>query len=441
MNKKDPDPKIPEYKPKEVENIDYEDWNYLEMKFNFNKDRFKPKIYDTKTKKGTKTIIENTSYAGIIQLKNIRLYFSTKVNAHLFYMLNFLRPENEKDERRKNFIFDPDKLIEMEEGFNFYDVIGRLLSNELENINEVGLFKMFIRQHDNRTSLKGKLDIKGQIDNEICNRLKFSCKYNDLTLNNRLNQIVLKATNNIIPMVKYNKNVIKDLKYYEYTMKEYIELANITSDDCDYIHFNELNDYYSEIIKLSKVILNESFIKSYYKGGSIGFNFIINMNKACQDFFEAMTKNVIKKYFPELVAIPQEKIRSVIIGSREKPDLILKDEHTKSIRLVFEFKYKPKDMSVDHRQATIYGLAVPEREACCLLYPMSDKDIEEIKFFLTDITKSRGNVTKVPIYIRTVDLYMEKNLGYHEFIENIETQIKNIIDELLNIQEGQEDRR
>lgn len=428
MNKKDNIIRIPEYKSVEVDNIDYEDWNYLETKFNFNKDRSKPKIYDRKTKKGTKTIIENTSYAGIIQLKNVRLYFSTKVNTHLFYILNFLRPENEKDGKRKNFIFDADKLIEMEKGFNFYDVIGRLLSNELENITEIGLFKMFIKRHDNRTFLKGKLDIKGQIDNEIRNRLKFSCIYNDLTLNNKLNQIVLKATNSIIPMIKHNKNVIKDLKYYEYIMKEIIDPANVSADDCDDIRFNELNDYYSEIIKLSKVILNESFIKSYYKGDSIGFNFIINMNKACQDFFEAMITNVVKKYFPELVVVPQKDIRSVIIGSREKPDLVLKDRNTESIRLVFEFKYKPKDASSDHRQVTIYGLAVPEREACCLLYPKTNKDIEDVKFFRTDITKPGG---EVPIYIRTVDLYMEENLDFGEFIKNIEIQIKNIITDIL----------
>ena len=38
-----------------------------------------------------KVQIENTSYSGVIQLENSRIYFSTKVKTNLFYMLSFLR--------------------------------------------------------------------------------------------------------------------------------------------------------------------------------------------------------------------------------------------------------------------------------------------------------------------------------------------------------------
>lgn len=422
---------IPEYKSVEVENIDYDDYKYLETKFSFNKDINKPEIKKIPTRKEGiyKTIIRNTSYAGVIQLKNVRLHLSTKVNAKLFFILNFLRPENEKDEKGSSFIFDSDKLIDMEKGTNFYDPMGRLFANQLENIiKKVGLHREIVRKHENRDFTKGRLDVKKQMDNELHNRFKFACVFNEFTYNNKPNQIILKATNSIIPRIKYNENLIKDLRFYEYSMLEHIELTNISAEDCDNVIFNELNDYYKDIIKFSKVILNESYIKSYLIGESIGFNFLINMNKACQDLFEAMVRNTVNKYFPDLEIVPQELINSIIIGGSERPDLVIRDRKTKAIILVFEFKYKLEDTSSDHRQATMYGLATPGRRRVCVLYPKSKKDIEPTICFRPDITKLEGKGT---IYNRAIDLCMDENLDFDEYVKSMENQIMNIITDIL----------
>jgi len=173
---------IPEYSSKVVELLNKNDEAYLEKPC-FKYDDKKYKIF---SKKG-KTYIENTSYSGVIQLENVRIHFSTKVNTNLFYMLSFLKSEDD-------FLFDPEISIELKEGNNFFDIIGRLFLNELEDLIKKGLLKKYVTKHENVGFLKGKLSIKGQIQNHIHNTPKLSCIYGDLTVNNLENQIVLRTS-------------------------------------------------------------------------------------------------------------------------------------------------------------------------------------------------------------------------------------------------------
>lgn len=412
---------LKEYKTEEFENFQMIDWNYLEKPcFGYNADKGKNPFVIFINKQNN-VCIRNTSYAGIIQLPSgLRINFSTKVDIHLFYMLRYLKTE-------RAFLVDLDKPIDIEAGLNFFDVIGGLFLSELDTIISRGLLKKSTKKHDNLSYLKGRLDIQGQFQNYIGAIPKFSCTYNTLTVNNLENQIVLKALNLLIPIIMFNKSIKEALIRYEYILKDHIKLVNVSPSDCEKIHFNIQNEHYRTIIKFSKLILEESFIRSTRKGDSIGFNFLVNMIDVYEDFLSEMTREVIEEDFGNFLILTQ-KVRSlsnIII----RPDMFLEKKDTHDIDIVIDFKYKKEDKNVDYYQVIAYSLATPTARVCCLIFPKAEKNINRSEILIPrDVTNKNSDMIK--IYVRQIDLFMEDmnyTLQYEDFIKHIKNQIKDII--------------
>src|SRR5665648_760125 len=138
--------KVEEYKeapPIPRTEITDDDLDYLEKSFRSEQSN----SFTINWTKNGNVQIRNTSYAGIIQLENIRIHFSTKVKTNLFYMLSFLKSED-------NFVFDPFKAIEIEGGGSFFDILARLFLNELEEIINHGLLKKYVVREENLDYLK-----------------------------------------------------------------------------------------------------------------------------------------------------------------------------------------------------------------------------------------------------------------------------------------------
>lgn len=416
---------IKEYRTEEFENFQMTDWNYLEKPcFGYNEDKEKNPFVIFINKKN-KVCIRNTSYAGVIQLPSgLRINFSTKVDAHLFYMLRYLKSE-------RAFLVDIDKPIDIEAGLNFFDIIGGLFLNELNMIIGRGLLKKSTKKHENLSYLKGRLNVKGQFQNYIRATPKFACTYNTLTVNNLENQIVLKALNLLIPIIRFNKGVREGLIRYEYILKDHIKLVDVSPNDCEKIHFNTQNEYYRTIIKFSKLILEESFIRSTQKGGSIGFNFLVNMIDAYEDFLSEITREVVNEDFGDFLTLTQKvrSLSSIVI----RPDIFLEKKDTHIIDIVIDFKYKKEDKNIDYYQVIAYGLAIPTARACCLIFPKSQKSIRKHEVLIPrDVTDKNSDT--INIYARQIDLLMEDTnytLQYEDYIKNIKNQIKDIIHDCI----------
>lgn len=128
---------IPEYSDKELDiKLSLKDYNYLRSQiFNRGKRKNIEVFYNIQGK----PTIRIGPFAGIIQLTNKRIHFSTKVNVRLFYMLSFLKSENE-------FLYDPETPIEIREGANFFDIIGRFFLNYVKDALKRGLLKKYVRK-------------------------------------------------------------------------------------------------------------------------------------------------------------------------------------------------------------------------------------------------------------------------------------------------------
>jgi len=418
--------KIEEYKSKSLDCLNEpNDIIYLKKScFNYSETAASPfKITELRD---NKVRIENSSYSGIIQLDQVRLHFSTKVKTNLFYMLSFLRDE-------KCFHYDPDIIIEIREGPNFFDILGRLFLNELGEIIKRGFYKKYIRKEETISFLKGKLLINKQLYNDINKKLKFHCCYEDLTYDNLENQIILRATTLLIPLISpFNNKIKSDLIHYSNLLRNTVSLVTILPEDCNKIQFSRQNDYYETIIQFSKAILQNYFIRSTHKGFAKGFNFIVNMNKVYEDFITEIIEGIVEKDedFKNYVVESQQRFSNLVRGEKRimtRPDVILRRKDTNDIPIIIDAKYKRQENNADYYQVIAYSLAIPTARACFLIYP--DNEIIESPV-LTLETNSFGNKRpEIKLHAVKINLLLKEDLSFKDYIKRITDQVKS---KLLN---------
>ena len=436
--------------------LEEEELRYLES------DRFRKKGVDGKPKetfvvhdhvdrktKEPKHYIENTSYAGIIELHDkLRIVFSTKVATNLFYLLRFAKKD-------PDFHFDDEKKIDIKGGENFFDIIGMLFANEIKEILQTGLLKRYVQKHENLHFLKGKLDIRKQLYNNIHKKLKFACCFSELTFDNQENRIVLRALYELSSLIKFDYKLRDELIATEYLFRDFVSFTAVSPQECDNISFNRINERYRAIIRFSKLILEERFIRSAEKGESTGFNFIVNMNKVFEDFITELLKEVIRdKYHRKYIAEDQVSFSSLDIAKKltVRPDVLIQERNTEEFPVILDTKYKKpgkKPDPADYYQIIAYALAIPSAKTCCLLYPKDliegnelpnqenfehlvvPRDLQVLSKTLKVEPKDIKEKDKIEIYVRFIDLYIENTIGYEDYIKKMKEQMKGILDVLL----------
>ncbi len=112
------------------------------------------------------------------------------------------------------------------------------------------------------------------------------------------------------------------------------------------------------------------------------------------------------------------------------PDIVLKQKEDGSHRFIIDAKYKRDVKNSDYYQAIAYSLAIPTVEACCLIYPQGEENIEKEPLILrSDITKPECK--KIKLFTKTIDLHINDNVGYKNFVEEIKEEIKSIISQCV----------
>lgn len=369
--------------------------------------------------------ISTGPFAGIIDLPEKRIYFSTKVKTNLFYMLSFLKKETA-------FLYDPHIPIAIKEGTNFFDILGQFFLNELNKTLKEGLLRKYVRKRENCRFVKGKLLIKNQIRQNLIDKSKFFCEFEDLTFDNLENQIVLSALNALISLISYNQKLKRELRKTEAILKDFITLRAVHPSECNRIKMNRINLYYEILLEFSRLILEERYMRNVQTGYSRGFNFIVNMNAVYEDFITELTEQVLISNYPEYKLEKQAQFDSLVKEKRIviKPDIILVDKQQKH-PFIIDAKYKRDAANADYYQVIAYSLALKSKK-CCLIYPKSEKEIDtEAKTLVHDPSNEHSEETK--IIARPIDLYLEseETLSYEKYIEKIKGQLDGIISDFI----------
>jgi 5-methylcytosine-specific restriction enzyme subunit McrC len=379
-----------------------------------------------------KTMMQNGSYAGVIEAGDTRIVLSTKVTSNIIYMLTFL-------EREEALKADMNRSIEIEGGDCFFDAIARFFINELDRILERGLLKRYVRKEENLNYIRGKILVQENMTLNLGFKPKVLCEYHDLTYDNTENRIILRAVNLLIPLVRYSTEIKERLIAAQTMMLGEVSMdPGISSWDCDRISLDRLSNHYSEIIGLSKLILDESYVRSTERGSSKGFNFIVEMNQLFEDFVTEITTRVVEKKYPEYRVLRQTRMRTLDLDGKLliKPDVVIQERNSGKMVMMLDAKYKRSLANSDVYQMSAYSLAVRDSISSCLVYPETEGVGDDLIRVSKQLFDER--LGYIPILTRTLCISSQVGESYATFVCNAEMNLEKILASML--QQGEKAR-
>lgn len=365
-------------------------------------------------------VIQNRAFVGVIQLSQYRLQLGAKVDCDLLYMLHFLHRQNV-------FYYDPSRLIELEEGDVFFDILGRLFLTKLEHLMQRGLARRFVRQEGELSRITGSIDFSKQWENQVRHRPKISCSWDSLTYDIRENQILLLATKSLLSSIQQDENLRHTLKQkFQELVDRSIRMVEWGPQVVDH----RLNESYQDIMPIALLLIERCFIRSEKSGLSKGFNFLVNMNRLFEDFVLSLVIKVVGKFYPCYQVLSQVTVSDLV---REGvidvcPDILLKNKISGEIDFILDAKYMLTPNNSTYYQMIAYSLAISTVKRVLMIFPESENDVPS---YVTIKDSYRDN-REVKIYCQTIPLSFGLGVRVSPFVKNLENRMKRVIDEMIS---------
>jgi len=349
-------------------------------------------------------VLKAKQYCGILNFKGEDFYILPKIsssettNLNIFiYMLRYvydIKLYNEDIASSKN-----------EQHHNFMEVFIQLFASGLFKQLQAGIYKEYITEQDNLTTLRGKYLINENLKYNFT-KAKIYCEYDEFSMNNTLNQFFLFALKTFLPFVK-NKKLLKQCEL----IFDEVEFRHFKVSDIK-VHFHRLNARYKDSFEFA-IMLLKKFIPLFERDKK-SFAFLFDMN----DLFEKFMGQMIKEKYDD-VEIPKKNRKFEDLSLR--PDIIVKSK-----KLIIDCKYKVKEEKKtaernDRYQMYVYANNYENIDTTMLLYPKHFNHHKELRRELT----LGNNDKKVRLLMRSIDL--DFSGGYEEFIKEIRNRVVSLI--------------
>ena len=342
-------------------------------------------------------VLKSRQYCGVLNFDGEDFYLLPKIsvkdeetNLDIFiYMLMYAYDVNLQNE---------DIASCKNESHNVLEVFIQLFAKKLFQELQYGIYKEYVTQRDNLTTLRGKYLINENLKYNFVKN-KIYCEYDEFSVNNQLNQFFLFAVKTLLAFAK-DKRVLTqcELVFDEVEYKSFDINALV-------IHFHRLNARFKESFEFALLLLNKSI--PLFAKDKKSFAFLFDMNELFEKF--------IGKIFTELDSSAKLQNQKNFGNLQLKPDIITSS-------MIIDAKYKilknRNDLATnDKYQMFVYG-ANFEIKNTMLLYP------RHLERFDDEMVLGK-NEREISLKIRSIDLDFVG--GYGEFIEEIKKRLENIL--------------
>ncbi|HBC74839.1 MAG: hypothetical protein A2008_02815 [Candidatus Wallbacteria bacterium GWC2_49_35] len=246
-----------------------------------------------------------------------------------------------------------------------------------------GFYHDYISVEENRNTLKGKVIVKGQINNIYRNSPNAYCKFDEFSHDNNLNKI-FKAAFKILRIFVKNAEIKKKLNDCSNFFDE-VDDGGFNPSIINTIVFDRRNERFKTAFILAGAILkNLSYANKYERCD--GFSFLFEMNDLFEKYVAAIVGNLFVNGEIESYKIQDRSVyllKNLFNGDLEinlRPDiLIFKDS---GAYMIIDTKWKSpldnkntlKALSSDLYQMYAYVTRYSEAKKCILLYPFMETD-------------------------------------------------------------------
>ena len=294
---------------------------------------------------------------------------------------------------------------------NLNEIFSLIFARTLQKQLSKGAYLEYINIEENTKSLKGRILVKDHIKNISRGSSDVFCKFEEFSINNKLNQIFNTCIYKIVRNVK-NSETIKILSHMQVVFSEvdYIDTSN--KENLDY-KFTRLNSRFEESFLLAKMILG-SYSSIGNKGSDKSFAILFEMNDVYERYITNLLRRNLDKY---IIHSQHNKYKLLRNENTDKdifsliPDIVIEVDNKE--RLIIDTKWKRINESrnrhgvkrEDLYQMYAYLTRYKYVKSSILLYPSAHEDNKDD--FLESWYLENDKEKKIRIY--TIDLYNEAN--------------------------------
>lgn len=338
--------------------------------------------------------LKTRQYCGILNIEGENIYLLPKIsnkeektNLDIFiYMLIYaydMQLENEDIASCRN------------ENQTILEVFVQLFAKQLFRELQMGVYKEYITEEDNLTTLRGKYLVNENIRHNFTNS-KIYCEYDEFSMNNELNQFFLYAIKTLQHFVKD----IRVLKQCELVLDE-VEYRSFDIESFS-THFHRLNYRFQESFEFALLLLKQSIPLFSKENKSFAFLFDMNI------LFEKFVGKMFQEIDPS-TELQNEKVCSDLVL---RPDILTE-------RMIVDTKYKKLGAKNEIKQSDKLQMYAYEKnfgqKDTMLLYP---RHLEHFNFAL--------KLDEVNLFVKSLELNVEC-FGYEEYIEIMRSKIRELL--------------
>ena len=208
---------------------------------------------------------------------------------NIFYMLSYaftaLSQENFKD-------------IAKEEFDNIHNLFACILAKGIGLQLKQGLYREYLELNEDLTVMRGKIDMPVTVRNKVARRQVLACEYDELSENNRLNQI-LKTTVMILLRHAHVETTYKNELKKEMLFFSHVDTIDPVSIRWAALRFHRNNNTYQMLIGLCQFILEGMLMST--DGGTYRLASFMDEQKMFH-LYEKFILEYYRKEYPRLKA-------------------------------------------------------------------------------------------------------------------------------------------
>jgi 5-methylcytosine-specific restriction endonuclease McrBC regulatory subunit McrC len=217
-----------------------------------------------------------------------------------------------------------------------------LISN-CKKLMERGLLKSYVVNAENISSMRGKILMRNQMANDLLNKPKFFCEYDELEYDSTENRTLLQAMT-IVERTSHNSKIKMTALDFAQKLSGLVKKVNVQKTERQRMmrSYNRQNERYRQIHQTCERLIEHEGIGDIYSGVQSVVPIFYDMNKE----FEMFVGNLFKKYYeePDWVKIQSSEPAWSSKGygdRRMKPDIVIEDDQG-NVREIIDVKYKDK---------------------------------------------------------------------------------------------------
>ena len=294
---------------------------------------------------------------------------------------------------------------------NLNEILSLIFAKTLQKQLSRGAYLEYINIEENTKSLKGRILVKDHIKNISRGSSNVFCKFEEFSINNKLNKIFKTCIYKIVRNVK-NFETIKILSHMQVVFSEVNYIDTSSKDNLDY-KFTRLSSRFEESFLLAKMILG-SYSSIGNKGSDKSFAILFEMN----DVYERYITNLLRRNLDKYIIHSQHNKYKLLRNEKTDrdifsliPDIVIEVDNKE--RIIIDTKWKKLNPNInrygvdreDLYQMYAYLTRYKDVKASILLYPSAHEDDKDD--FLESWYLENDKEKKIRIYI--IDLYNEAN--------------------------------